>query len=540
MKYLALGTLFVLITTLIRQPGIIAGIVFTLVFLVNKKIGVRQLIIALIPTIVALAGYLGYTFWLKSHYDMPNYRGIDTLVIQLLKNPFDFYFNRFGIIAMYLGFFSLPITVVLLPKVIMNYKWYEKIIITLLFAIPLLIGSFIKEFPCGNIIYNLGLGPKLLKDGAWGVNIHPMIPEWGMNIIRIISLLSASIIVTHFFKLSFKNIKHIFKKQFTTARFARALFVTSFFLFIGFISLNPVFFDRYTLPLVPSFFLILLPVKFIHFRRRFLLGTLISVYAVFCITGTHDYMSWNRARWKAIDQLTNEMNIEKTKIDGGFEFNSWFQTGPYNPVDKDKISWWFVASDDYVLSLGNIKGFKKIGKTEYKRMLIPGIDSICILQKNEDELAISSSIRCNCETTAENNEYFLSDNSSAYFICGNQQSNEEALSGSYSIKLDKEKPYGLLSKYPKVKAGDRYSVSIWRKSSEDKAGIVLSVEPGNNFYRFNNKSIKINSSGWNKIVSDIVVPDNCDGLELSIYVWNPGDRIAWFDDLEIIKKYTTP
>jgi hypothetical protein len=533
-KDLVLGTLFVLITTLIRQPGIILGFAFTFVFLLNKKIGKRHLIIALIPTIVSLIGYLGYTVWLKYNFSMPNYRGMGSLVSHLIKTPLSFYLNQFILTVMYLGLFSLPITFLLLPKIIINYKWYEKLIIIVLFVIPLSLGLF-KGFPCGNIIYNLGLGPKLLKDGFWGNNIHPMIPEWGMRIIRLISLFSAAVVFTHFIKKPLKSTSRIYKISCSPARFSRALCITFFFLYFTFILLNLTFFDRYTLPLIPSIFLILLPLNFNYLRNRLIFITTIAFYAVFCITATHDYVSWNRARWKAIDQLTNKMKIEKTKIDGGFEFNSWFQTGSLKPVNKNKISWWFVFSDDYMLSFGNIKGFEKIGKTEYKRLLVSGIDSICILQKNANTLKTNFSTQCDCEVINGRSNNFLSKNRNIEFLGGNQLSSHEAHSGIYSIRLNKKEPYGLLSKYNNVMVGDQFIVSVWRKSSDDKAGLVISSEPNNKFYFFNNKSVESNKEGWCKIVSRVIVPKDCDEHTIKIYLWNTGNNKAWFDDLEIIK-----
>jgi len=110
----------------------------------------------------------------------------------------------------------------------------------------------------------------------------------------------------------------------------------------------------------------------------------------------------------------------------------------------------------------------------------------------------------------------MTDNIGINFIGGNQPIRQEALSGNNSINLDKENSYGLFSKYSKVKATDQYILTVWRKNSKDKAGIFISVESNNKFYNINNMSIEINSFGWNKIV-----PNNCNGLDMGIYIWNP-------------------
>jgi|TARA_B100000315_G_scaffold125397_1_gene115274 hypothetical protein len=42
---------------------------------------------------------------------------------------------------------------------------------------------------------------------------------------------------------------------------------------------------------------------------------------LFGILATHDYLSFQRGRWKALNDLTQKEKIFAEKIDGGFEFN---------------------------------------------------------------------------------------------------------------------------------------------------------------------------------------------------------------------------
>jgi hypothetical protein len=534
-KYLFLSSFFVLTATLIRQPGILLGIAFTVSFLLIKPFSKRWVLISLTPTFFALSAHLIYSYWVNHNYIMPNYSNASILFKQLANTHLDFYYHRFGIIALYFGLFTLPVSAILLPQIISQYKWKEKAIIVLLTIIALVTG-LLNDFPNGNVIYNLGLGPKLLKDAYWGENIHPILSNQIMYLIKILSLISASIVVTHFCKEAIKDINKIIKAQCSPACLLRVTFIVFFLLYVCFILINPIFFDRYLLPIIPAVALIILPAKpILSKKRESVFGLIMLVYVLFCITATHDYFSWNRARWKAANYLTEVLKVGKNKIDGGFEYNAWFQTGGCNPDVKNRISWWFVSSDDYVISFGNIPGFKKIGKLDYRRMLPPGIDSICILSRQDSIFEITYPIVCNCETKSSDNLFFLTENANIDFTGGAQQSNTKSLSGNYSILVDEKKPYGLLSKYANVCAGDKYIVKVWRKDSDDKAGIVISTEPGNNLYYFNNKAIEKNKDGWEMIVSEIVIPKNCDGLKLGIYVWNPGKNPVWFDDLEISK-----
>jgi hypothetical protein len=48
------------------------------------------------------------------------------------------------------------------------------------------------------------------------------------------------------------------------------------------------------------------------------MGCLVSIAV------THDYMSWNRARWQLLDEWVGNRGVEPGRIDGGFEFNGWY------------------------------------------------------------------------------------------------------------------------------------------------------------------------------------------------------------------------
>jgi hypothetical protein len=353
----------------------------------------------------------------------------------------------------------------------------------------------------------------------------------------LLSLISALIVIVFFFKKALKGSVKIFQTKSSPARLLRATFIVFFLFYFGFVLINPTFFDRYILPCIPTIFLILLPVNQLFTKTKgFIFGLLLFVYVFFSIAATHDYMSWNRTRWQAINYLTNEQKITKDKIDGGFEFNGWFQTGGLNPTIKGEISWWFVSSDEYVVSFDSIDGFKTIKRFNYFRFLPPGSDSLFILYKKPELIPYSAfPILCTCEKRSEDNDLFLCKNDNLVFMGGMRQSNEESLSGDFSIKLDSLYPYGLLSKYANVKAGERFTVKVWRKGSDNKAGIVIATDVGNNLYNFSTQEIEKNDKGWTLIQSDIVVPENCDGSKLGIYLWNTGKKPVWFDDLEINK-----
>jgi hypothetical protein len=57
------------------------------------------------------------------------------------------------------------------------------------------------------------------------------------------------------------------------------------------------------------------------------------------VAATHDYLSWNRARWQATDVLMEQPGITPAQIEGGFEFNGWFfghRVETCNPARLDR------------------------------------------------------------------------------------------------------------------------------------------------------------------------------------------------------------
>jgi len=534
-RFLLIGSFFVLVSSLIRQPGIAVGIAFAIIYLLNKQFSVKHLSFALIPTIIGAIGLFSYSFWLHHTGRTNNFSDFNIIIKQLSEAPIDYYLNRLVIISLYLGLFSLPISILFLPRIILKYKWPEKIVM-FIFVGLVYFSAVINSFPIGNVVYNLGLGPKLLKDSYWGDNINPMLSGQVMTGIRILSLISAVIVVSVFIKAIIRGWRKIVRAKSSHARFLRATFVIFFLIYLSFVIANPTFFDRYVLPCIPAFFLIIIPLKqLFNKKNKFAFGFLLSIYAIFCIAATHDYLSWNRARWEAVNYLTNEKKVDVHKIDGGFEFNAWFQTGGFNPGIKNKISWWFVSSDDYVVSFGSIEGFETIRKIGYLRLLPPGHDSIYILYQQPIIIPYTAfPIICDCEKINSDN-YFLSQNNTVDFVGGAQQSNAESLSGDFSVKLDSINQFGLLCKFPNIQAGERFIFKVWRKASDDKAGIAIATEPDNKLSNFTSQESETNSKGWELIKTEVVIPENCDGSKLSIFLYNPSKNTVWFDDLEIIK-----
>jgi hypothetical protein len=108
----------------------------------------------------------------------------------------------------------------------------------------------------------------------------------------------------------------------------------------------------------------------------------------FSIAGTTNYLSWNRARWNGLRYLTHEAGIPPSRIDGGFEFNGYYN---YNDgdvsylkekADPTKKSWWWVQDDAYLVSFGPVQGYTVLKTFPCGHILFPfSPKNIFVLQR---------------------------------------------------------------------------------------------------------------------------------------------------------------
>jgi hypothetical protein len=98
------------------------------------------------------------------------------------------------------------------------------------------------------------------------------------------------------------------------------------------------------------------------------------------VAATHDYLSWNRARWLALRHLTEENGVPPREIDGGFEFNGLYAYDPEYRRRPPKSFWW-VQDDKYVLSFGPLPGYEVAERYPYESWLPLRTGTIFVLRR---------------------------------------------------------------------------------------------------------------------------------------------------------------
>ncbi len=340
------GALVAVAATLLRQSGVLIPAALTIALLIRKEAR-RQLMLPALLTVVCVVSLFAYELLMRSADGLGSGYNIQYLRAFAQPNQGEFHHQLAANVAatlIYTGIFLLPINLLLLTSI----RPARLILSALLAAAVLAAVHFGALRLPGNILSDRGLGPFQLPTGeaftAFSTN----------PVSRFV-----------FGLLAFAGIVLLIEALYQCAKHFRDNVTNSTLLTLAalyFVSILPVpQFDRYMLIYVP---LLALPLTSIaRTDRRWLWGTwvLVVLYGLFSVAATHDYLAWNRARWRGLRLLTHEMSIPPERIDGGFEFNGLFTFSESYERRAGKSRWW-VEDDEYKVSLDSLPGHELVAK----------------------------------------------------------------------------------------------------------------------------------------------------------------------------------
>ncbi len=387
-RYLAAAVIALTLATMVRQLAVLLAFSFAVTWFVKFK-SKRAAFAALITLIIPAATYLLYGYWLKQQgmYPILYDEGVKRIKFNLLNpdfSPFVYLGKQAFHIFLSVGFFIFPILLLLRQKLLHRegklFYYYG-------FGLLCVAGYFIafgKLIPyMGNVMNLHGIGVIALRD----ISILKLqtLPELPVTL-RVLLSLAAGLGLG---LLAFYVARIIQKPALAMLQQDPIMILLLVFTitYLG-ITIVGAPFDRYQLPAVPVVGLLIIRTyqQFIELSRKrlviFCLGT--AVFGLFSISQTHNYFSWNRARWEALEFLTKEQGIDPRKIDGGFEFNGYklYRTSQLKPHERSTIkSWWWVEDDQYVMSFGRIEGYNIFKEYAYPKFLSTSTGSIYILKR---------------------------------------------------------------------------------------------------------------------------------------------------------------
>lgn len=241
-----------------------------------------------------------------------------------------------------------------------------------------------------NVIINFGIGPLLLKD-TYLLKIQRLTPIPAPLFYLLVFWAAISSLALVWFAVSFT------RRTVASARHLRASpgvnVVQPFPALLAFISalayiaviLPAGFHDRYLItPCLLLGIWLMLEDSDMGKEKGLHWPVLISVFLIvllgsFSLVCTRDFMETKRAIKSADDFLVTGMNVDPCNMDGGLEFNGYYCFGRNPGTDgpawqrqallMDGRSWWCVAREDYLVSLGPIEGYRTIKTFPFIRWL---------------------------------------------------------------------------------------------------------------------------------------------------------------------------
>jgi hypothetical protein len=412
---LAIGLLFSLVAILNRQSSLIILPAFGIACLLQKRLSLKNSITSFFPTLVGLLVYSAYSHWLDTTERTPLLYGfqIEKLMETLssgAKTIASTYIENTFLFAIYLGLFLFPLLVLQFSLQFKRFSAQQKLISLCLTLFLLGIGiTFIlnRSFMpmIGNALNELGLGPITLGGYNSFLNQNRylrLLVRGSWAFLTLVGLIGASILLQYFLWTIQLLITR--KNQLEQDWLLVFLFASTFLYLLPIGGINKSYwFDRYLilpLPLIMTS-TVALARQFSEgrsFKPRIVAISLISLLLLgtFTITATHDYLSWNRVRWYALDHLMQNSKALPNQIGGGFEFNGRYfgsQIETCNPEFQKNLvqtsaSWedfscfWDDANRNYMLSFIPKEGYRPQAVYSFRRWLPWREERLYVLKKN--------------------------------------------------------------------------------------------------------------------------------------------------------------
>jgi hypothetical protein len=248
----------------------------------------------------------------------------------------------------------------------------------------------------GNMLGLYGLGPFSLRDFmVLNLDGHLVaVPELFWIVITAIGFVGAALLIA---KLSLHAADIVPRLLRRTLRIDGAEAVGAFLILCGLTYMLPFamwgLYDRYFILLIPCLAggMLSLSGKVSGLPREIgkvplvVASMLLVCWALVSISGTRDYLTWNRVRWEALRDLMATAHVDATQIDGGPEFNGLYLYDPsYNsdPPGANSRSPWWVDRDTYQIGFDVVPRYTVIKEYTYKHWFPPHRQKIVVMRRD--------------------------------------------------------------------------------------------------------------------------------------------------------------
>jgi len=211
----------------------------------------------------------------------------------------------------------------------------------------------------GNIFMNFGLGPPTLTD-VWSTNYEYPFPISDGARIFLTWLAGIGALVM------FWAVLDAWRKRRgdPRANVVMLIAIASIVISIAGLCVSAVWMDRYVLDAAWPMVIVLALIIPLHANARVAAIVALTILALFTVSATQEYFSWNRARWASYYDL-RRAGVPLTQIDGGAE--------PYNAFEVAFVKDWKIkrkmsfgpGKRHYVIAFHEMPGFRTIARRPF-------------------------------------------------------------------------------------------------------------------------------------------------------------------------------
>ncbi len=531
-----LATLFSIIATMIRQPGILVPIAFLITYIAKNKLSLKTTIQGFTPSFFTLGSLILFTNWRNANYGLSKNFGKTSQLIDNISNGYlaDAIATKSSGYFILWGLFLLPILIVLVSdfwKKIPPIGKIISVVIALLLSYPYY--HSLADSYLGNTFYNFGIGLIVLPTEDQSAINHIHENDW--KNLTLIGFIGGIILLKWILIRTTQLLFLIKNKTSTSVNWNTFFALATAFGYFAFLMLNNFYFDRYSLVAVPFLILMLFPQNenFSIPRPLKIVGQIsLAAIILFSIGATHDYLSWNRARWEIANYSHETLQLEPAEINGGFEYKKWFGIFFNRPPGYFGLEDWESPREHYIISHSEQCLFKTIKSVPYTRYFPPKQDAIYLLEK--EKFSHTDTITCNVELLSEDGQRFLTNQDEIRLMNVESRVSDKAHSGKYSILLDSKHPYGFTYTMENLQPCEKILVISWKFSETNSIKAVIAME--GDFYLSNpDLLLDKDENGWTKQAQEFTVPKDYKGNKATFFFFNPTTEKVYFDDLMIVR-----
>lgn len=529
------ASLFSIIAILIRQHAILVPLAFFFTYILKNKTSLTTVFQSVTPIFLTYGSMHLFVNWRESNFGLSENFGESKQLIdnitngelkQTLENDVHIFFELWGL-------FLLPILLIVL--IYFWKKTQRSVILIATFLTLIMSYPYSKIYHrglLGNTFENLGIGPMFLPsyDNLSPPKVSQMDWENFLLITFILGVVLLLFILIQIFNILIfiKNKKSVFVNWNTVFAFFAAF---GYFIFL---IINHHQIDRYTLVGIPFLILFITPSNLdLPIPKPIQLLSILSfgIISIYSVIATHDYLSWNRARWEGINYALDELKIQPDHMDAGIEYKGYYDIKKWMPAGWEGLETWNENPEKYKIAFSPICKYKTVKTYPYIRYMPPRTDSIYLLEKGF--LEGYDTITCNMDSVTLDGKYFYTNKKDYLLETDNTIVTDKIHSGKNAVMVNNTQEYAASFTLKNVFPCEKLLISSWRFPSKNSAQV--SVVADKNWLSNANNIQDIEGNGWAKIIQEFSIPADYEGNEVSIYFFNPSTTKVWFDDLTIIR-----